>query len=156
MNDQDLRGLWAGGTEGTLVAGGCGVEVVGAFGQILLFGLAGFLEEEMAVLESDCDRFFVRERVLGCQAAELGFGEGYGFLLLELGQWRKAVVGRVIFPFEGKVSGAEQGVDEGLEDALAIGAVGEDEDAVAVFAEDEREMAPALVVPFFKEGFAVG
>ena len=85
MNDQDLRGIWAGGTEGALVAGDCGVEVVGAFGQVLLFGLAGFLEEEMAVLDCNCDRFIVRERVFAREAAELGVGEGDGLVLLELG-----------------------------------------------------------------------
>ena len=56
-------------------------------------------------------------------------------MLLELGQGRKAVVRRVVFPVEGKQRWAEKRVNEGFEDALAVGAVGEDEDAVAMLAE---------------------
>lgn len=50
---------------------------------------------------------------------------------------------------------AEQCFDEGLENAFAVGAVGEDEDSVPVFAEDQREIAPAIVMPLLEKSFAI-
>src|SRR5208283_3706908 len=76
-------------------------------------------------------------------------------VLLQSRTRRQQVVGSEPFPLDGRVSIVQQRLEQLLVDALAIGAIGHDQDAVAGLVEADRIVMPAFVVAFFEERLAV-
>jgi hypothetical protein len=120
------------GLEAALVARSGGVEVVRAFGEILLLLLVILADEEAAVLYSDGQDDVRGKGVFTGEAVKLVGPQRDALVLLQLGQRRELVVGRVAVPVERKGCLAEKRLDQWLEDALAVRTVGHHQHAVAV------------------------
>src|SRR5579862_4358417 len=76
-------------------------------------------------------------------------------VLLQRRPWWKLVVRCVSLPFNRRERVLQEGFEQVLEDALAIAAVGHDDDATLLLVETSRVVSPAIVMALFEEHFPV-
>ena len=81
--------------------------------------------------------------------------DGHNFVLFQWLARRQLVVGSKAFPLDGSECVPEQGFQQLLVDALAIRAIGHDQNARLAFLEAGGVVSPALGVAFFEKGFAI-
>ena len=109
----------------------------------------------MVAVPFDGQRQILRERLAAGQAVEQRGGEGHlGMQGQGLARWQ-LIVGRVAFPFDGGKGVANKRFQQLLGDALAVAAVGHDDDGALGPGEGGGLVAEALGVAFLEEDLAV-